>query len=889
MRSDLFTTPKLFLFTIITTLFISNTKAQTVTPWITSGDKSKLLQQQPTVSFGNNIGTNPNTITLNTAQTFQSMEGFGWTFTEGSAEVISGLNSTEQNTLLNELFNPTTGLSSAVMRISIGASDLSSSDYTYNETVGDINMTNFSLAGPDQTYLFPLIKKVLLINPNIKILATPWTAPTWMKENKSFLGSTVNGKSGAYLTQYNAAYAKYFVKYLQAMKAIGIDIWGITPQNEPTNAGNDPGMTMTSTDQKNFINQELGPQMATAGFGSVKIIGYDHNCDNTAFPIDVATSNYVDGSAFHLYGGKISAMTTVHDATNKNVYFTEQYTDSNGTFDGDLGYHMQNIVIGSTNNWAKTVFEWNLAVDTNVGPHTSGVGTCAVCLGAITINSSTSYTRNVAYYIIGQISKFVKTGAVRIGTTIAGTNITTVGFKNPDGSIALLAYNANTSATTVKIVNGSNAFDYSIPPSSAVTFNWSTGPAVAVTGVSVTPTTGTVSVNNSLQLTETVVPATATNKNVTWKSSNPAIASVNGTGLVSGVAVGSAIITVTTQDGNNTATSNLTVNVVSVTGVNVNPTTAALFPGETQQLTASVLPAGASNTGVTWASSDMQVATVNTTGLVSAVTSGTATITATTIDGSKTATSSFTIKNQEPYGGTSATIPGVIQIENYDLGGQNVAYNDTDTSNNGNQYRKTEGVDIDVIAGTTGYTTGWTVDGEWLEYTTNVTAGKYTIVATVASPRSGKQLVIKLDDVTLTTVAVPNTGDYGVFQDVTIPDITFAGGNNKVLRLEIVGGDFNMDKITIQGTLGINENEYSSGLTIYPNPAINYLKINSSHIGDGNINIYAVTGQLVLQSKFKTETTNTNKTIDISSLQKGIYIIKVTDEKGTYFRKMMKH
>jgi glucosylceramidase len=804
MKNQLFKNPKLFLFTTLTSLFISNAKAQTVTPWITSGDKSKLLQQQASVNFGNNIGTNPNTITLNTAQTFQSMEGFGWTFTEGSAEVIGSLNATEQNTLLNELFNPTTGLSSAVMRISIGASDLSSSDYTYNETVGDVNMTNFSLAGPDQTYLFPLIKKVLLINPNIKILATPWTAPTWMKANKSYLGSTVNGLPGAYLTQYNAAYAKYFVKYLQAMKAIGITIWGITPQNEPTNAGNDPGMTMTATDQKNFINQELGPQMAAAGFGAVKIIGYDHNCDNTAFPIEVATSSYVDGSAFHLYGGNISAMTTVHDATNKNVYFTEQYTDSNGSFAGDLGYHMQNIVIGSTNNWSKTVFEWNLAVDPNIGPHTSGVGTCAVCLGAITINSSTSYTRNVAYYIIGQISKFVKTGALRIGSSITGTNITTVGFKNPDGSIALLAYNANASATTIKVVNGSNAFDYSIPAASAVTFNWSTGPAVAVTGVS------------------------------------------------------------------------------------VSPTTAALFPGETQQLTASMLPANASNTAVIWSSSNALIASVNTSGLVSAVAPGTAIITATTVDGNKTASAAFTIKNQEAYGGTAAAIPGTIQVENYDLGGQNIAYNDLDSSNNGNQYRKTEGVDIDMIAGTTGYTVGWTADGEWLEYTTNVTPGKYTIVATVASPSAGKQLVVKLDGITLTTIAVPNTGGYGAFQEVTIPNIIFAGGNNKVLRLEIVGGDFNMDKISIQNPLGLSDNEYNSGLSVYPNPATNYLRINSEHIGDADISIYTITGSLVLQSRFKNQVAATDTMINITSLQEGLYIVKIADEKGIYYRKIVK-
>ena len=232
-------------------------------------------------------------------------------------------------------------------------------------------------------------------------------------------------------------------------------------------------MLMNSTEQKNFINQQLGPQMAAAGYGGVKIIAFDHNCDNTAYPIDVLNnSSYVDGAAFHLYLGNISAMSTVRNATNKNVYFTEQYTGSGGSFSGDFGWHMLNVVIGSTNNWAKTVLEWNAANNSSLGPRTPGG--CNTCLGAITVNNSTSYTRNVAYYIIGQISKFVKPGAVRIGSSSTSGTIQTVSFRNPDGSIALVVYNSG-SANTIKVVSGSSAFNYSVPASSAVTFNWSAG------------------------------------------------------------------------------------------------------------------------------------------------------------------------------------------------------------------------------------------------------------------------------------------------------------------------------------------------------------------------------------------------------------------------------
>jgi len=451
---------------IIMLFVIIKTNAQTVTPFITSGDQTRLLQQQSAVSFGTNSGTNPSTITINAGTTYQTMDGFGYTLTEGSCEVISGMAATQQNQLLNDLYNPVTGLNASVVRISIAASDLSSSSYSYNETSGDVNMNNFSLNGPDLNYLIPIIKKIKLINPNIKILATPWSAPRWMKTNNSWIG-------GSLQTQYYAAYARYFVKYFAAMQAQGISIWGITPQNEPENPHNEPSMLMNSTEQKNFINQQLGPQMAAAGYGNIKIIAFDHNCDNIAYPIDVLNnSSYVDGAAFHLYLGNISAMSTVRNATNKNVYFTEQYTGSGGSFSGDFGWHMQNVVIGSTNNWSKTVLEWNAANNPSLGPRTPGG--CNTCLGAVTVNNSTSYTKNVAYYIIGQISKFVKPGAVRISSSSTSGTIQTVGFRNPDGSIALVVYNSG-SANTIKVVSGSSAFNYTVPASSAVTFNWSAG------------------------------------------------------------------------------------------------------------------------------------------------------------------------------------------------------------------------------------------------------------------------------------------------------------------------------------------------------------------------------------------------------------------------------
>jgi len=457
---------KVFIAAILVCLNI-NANSQTVTPWITSGDKTRLMQQQSTVSFGSNTSPASVIVTVDPATTYQTMDGFGYALTEGSAEVISSLNYTQQNDLLNELFNKTTGLGISVLRISIGASDLSSSDYSYNETTGDVAMANFSLTGPDLTYTIPILKKALAINPDIKILATPWSAPRWMKTTTAWVG-------GSLKPTYFAAYAAYFVKYFDAMKAQGITLWAITPQNEPENGSAEPSMLMTSTDQKNFINNNLGPAMANAGYSGVKIIAYDHNCSNTAYPIDVLNnSKYVDGAAFHLYSGDISALTTVRNATGKNVYFTEQFTSSTGSFSGDLGWHMQNVILGSANNWAKAILEWNIANNSAIGPHTSGG--CTTCQGAVTITSSSTYNRNLSYYLIGHISKFVNSGAVRIKSSSSSSNFYSTGFQNPDGSMSVVTYNSSSSSQIMKIVWNTQAFVYTIPGTSAATFTWSPG------------------------------------------------------------------------------------------------------------------------------------------------------------------------------------------------------------------------------------------------------------------------------------------------------------------------------------------------------------------------------------------------------------------------------
>ena len=257
------------------------------------------------------------------------------------------------------------------------------------------------------------------------------------------------------------------------MQTQGIAIAAITPQNEPLNPNNNPSLSMSAAEQTNFIKNSLGPAFAAAGL-STKIISYDHNCDRPDYPqtvlADPTASSFVDGSAFHLYAGDISALSQVHNAfPSKNIYFTEQYTASTGNFGGDLVWHIKNVIIGSMRNWSKNALEWNLANDQSFEPHTPGG--CNTCLGGLTITSSGGVTRNVGYYIIAHASKFVPAGSVRIASDNTPA-LQTAAFLRPDGKKVLIVLNDAATATSFNLKFKTKWVSPSIPASAVVTYVW---------------------------------------------------------------------------------------------------------------------------------------------------------------------------------------------------------------------------------------------------------------------------------------------------------------------------------------------------------------------------------------------------------------------------------
>ncbi len=436
--------------------------------WLTKSDQTVKLTKQTTIlKFNTLANSNPNLV-VDATQTFQSIDGFGFTLTGGSAEVINQLEPALKQQLLEELFgNSAQSIGISYLRISIGASDLNSAPYSYNDLPNgqtDITQSQFSL-NPDLAQFIPVLQQIKAINPAIKIMAVPWSSPAWMKVNYNTVGSNL-------MPTYYSSYALYFVKYIQAMQAQGITIDAVCPQNEPLNPGNNPSMLMSAVQQITFI-KKLGPAFANAGI-TTKIICFDHNCDTPDYPITVlndATANpFVDGSAFHLYGGDISALSTVHNAyPAKNLYFTEQWTSSTGNFSDDLKWHMKNVVMGSVRNWSKVALEWNLANNASFGPHTAGG--CSQCKGAITVNSSSQFTRNVSYYIIAHASKFVPTGSVRIASNSSGS-LNSVAFKTPAGKIVLLVENDGTTASTFNIQHNGKWATTSLQGGDVATYIW---------------------------------------------------------------------------------------------------------------------------------------------------------------------------------------------------------------------------------------------------------------------------------------------------------------------------------------------------------------------------------------------------------------------------------
>jgi glucosylceramidase len=437
--------------------------------WLTRPDQSALFNKQSGYLPVDVVTPNSPTITVNPTKGYQTMDGFGFALTGGSADLINKLPQGKRDDLLQELFSTAgSGIGLTYLRIAIGASDLSRASYSYDDLLPgetDLDLERFNLAAGD-IQVVPLLRAILEVNPNVRIIATPWSAPPWMKTNESYI-------AGKLKPEYYKTYAKYFITFINKMQNHGIVINAITPQNEPLNTKNNPSMGMSALEQADFIRSHLGPALHDAGLENVELFCYDHNCDRIDYPLtilaDAEARKFIKGVAWHLYAGEIEAMSEVaKQHTAIKTYFTEYWVGAHSEFADCLRWHVKNIMIGASRNGAQAILEWNLAADPNHGPHTEEG--CELCLGALTIGSST-IVRNLSYYVIAHLSRFVRPGSVRIESNTIDS-LPNVAFRTPDGEAVLLVLNAGSDMQLVNIRSNGRTASHILDGGAVGTYVW---------------------------------------------------------------------------------------------------------------------------------------------------------------------------------------------------------------------------------------------------------------------------------------------------------------------------------------------------------------------------------------------------------------------------------
>lgn len=436
---------------------------------MTTGDQARLLSREADLSFAKRTSTLPRIDVADTGG-YQEIVGFGAAITDASAMLINGLATERRELLLRELFDPDSGIGLSFTRLTIGASDFSPRHYTFDDMPPgerDPTLARFTIE-PDRANRLPVVQRALAINPALTVMASPWSAPAWMKTSGKLIKGSL--RPDAY-----DAFAEYLARYVDAYAAEGVPIFALTIQNEPHFEPDDyPGMRVEAAARARFIGEYLGPRLQRVG-SRTRIFDWDHNWDEQQSPLavlrDSVARRYVSGVAWHCYGGDVSAQSTVHDSfPSVDTYFTEC---SGGEwapkFSDNLVWNARTLIIGTTRNWARGVLFWNLALDEHHGPHLGG---CGNCRGVVTVDSKTgAVTRNVEYYVLAHASRFVRRGARRVESTNA-PGVENVAFRNRDGSTVLIVVNSSTDDARFSVRSHGRVLEYALPAAAVATLRW---------------------------------------------------------------------------------------------------------------------------------------------------------------------------------------------------------------------------------------------------------------------------------------------------------------------------------------------------------------------------------------------------------------------------------
>lgn len=435
------------------------------------------------IKFSATDNMSPRTVTLQPSTRYQEIDGFGAAITGSTAYNLMKMSKDDRQAFLQQTFDTDKGYGMSYIRICIGCSDFSLSEYTCCDKPG---LENFGLTDEETKYVIPVLKEILAINPKLKIMGSPWTAPRWMKVNNLTERKPYDGWTSGQLNpaHYND-YADYFIKWIKAFEAQGIKIHAVTLQNEPLNRGNSASMFMGWQEQRDFLKQAVGPRFAQAGI-TAKVYAFDHNynydnmADQQQYPAkiyaDAEAAKYVAGAAYHNYGGNKSELLTMHDKyPGKELIFTESTAgdwNDGSNLSKRLVDDMNEICLGTVNNWCRGAVIWNLMLDTKRGPNRPGG--CTTGFGAVDLqDNNKTVRRNSFYYIMAHMAGVAKPGAYRIATGGFKTpEITSAAFANPDGSYGYVASNSSGKDVSFTLDDGKHHFTVTVPANGIASFKW---------------------------------------------------------------------------------------------------------------------------------------------------------------------------------------------------------------------------------------------------------------------------------------------------------------------------------------------------------------------------------------------------------------------------------
>jgi len=407
------------------------------------------------------------TIMVDLHKTFQTIEGFGGAFTDSAAVVFSKLGKEDQTRVLKACFDPVEGNGYTMARTTIHSCDYSDELYTYAPVPGDKELKHFSIEH-DKKYRIPFIKAALeTAKGNLKLFASPWSPPGWMKDNNDML------YGGKLKPEYYQTWADYFSKYLKAYRAEGIPMWGVTVQNEAAATQVWESCVFTAAEEKNFVRDHLGPTLEKNGLGDVKIMIWDHNRGLMYQRAEVAyedpeAAKYIWGMAYHWYvGDHYDNVRMVHDAyPDKKLLYSEAGIDGSWK----SAYNISKSMIMDLNNWANGYFFWNLILDQDGGPHHAGGAPPRSASNIITANLETGeLIFNPPHYAFGQFSRFIRPGAKRLACTTNNDDFIATAFINPYGKISVVVMNLRNHSQNAQIWVQGHVLKLRCPPEAVMT------------------------------------------------------------------------------------------------------------------------------------------------------------------------------------------------------------------------------------------------------------------------------------------------------------------------------------------------------------------------------------------------------------------------------------